>query len=211
MIEEEQNIYKLYFILYIHITTMAQTVSRRTEKSNRIPVQPIRTNNALYMSSMLEMNVLLSPTEIGIYRGINKTKENLQTTIAYFVEGKCISEGYVQPKSVSIVNYSSGMVKGDKIEFCVVFQCKTCLPVEGMWIYQCKVKSVTKAGIHANVFDEQNNIPATVFVVRDHFMELPYFNTIKENDTIDIRVIGTRFELNDSCIEVLGNLIQNKS
>ena len=56
-------------------------------------------------------------------------------------------------------------------------------------------------------FDRNNNIPATVFVIRDHFSENKYFQEIKEDDLIDIKVIGTRFELNDSFVEVLGALM----
>ena len=37
--------------------------------------------------------------------------------------------------------------------------------MEGMWLNDCKVKSVTKAGIHANVYDDDNNVPVTVMVM----------------------------------------------
>jgi len=160
-------------------------------------------NVALYTNALLEMNVLLFPQHIGS----SKTKENLKQTIMHFVEGKCISEGYVKPNTVTIKNYSCGNVKGDKVEFCVIFECKICNPAEGTWINKCKVKSVTKAGIHANAYDDRNNVPVTVFVIRDHFADNSYYNTIKEEDEIDVKVIGSRFELNDSCIEVIGNLM----
>jgi len=180
---------------------------KRVKEKTEIKKQDsVMINRILYTPAMLEMNVLLAPNEIGT----NKTKENLRIAIAYFIEGKCISEGYVKPKSVSVETYSSGIIKRDKIEFCVVFRCETCSPVEGTWLHRCKVKSVTKAGIHADVYDDQNNIPATIFVIREHFLEHPlssYFHSIKENDLITVKVIGTRFELNDPCIEVLGDLM----
>ena len=168
-------------------------------------IQKTHDNYALYSTVLLEMNVLLLPNELGT----TQTKENLKKTIAHFIEGKCNAEGYIKPKSVDIKNrqYSSGIVKGDKVEFNVVFECKVCNPVEGMWLNDCKVKSVTKAGIHANVYDDDNNVPVTVFVIRDHFAIKPGFDDIKEDDTISVKVIGTRFELNDNCIEVIGELM----
>ena len=161
------------------------------------------SNDILYIQNLLEMKVILLMSQIGQHN----TKSNLEKTISNFISGKCIEEGYVQPGSIKIKSYSSGMLKNEKVEFHVVFECKTYSPAEGSWIHQCKVKSVTKAGIHANVYDSHNNVPATVFVIRDHFANDPYFQKIKEDDLIDIKVIGTRFELNDPFVEVLGNLM----
>lgn len=175
----------------------------QSKKSER---RVVSTNESLYTVILLEINVLLLPTQIGS----TKTKENLKSTITYFVEGKCINEGFVKPNSVNIKTYSSGAVKGEQIEFCVVFECKVCNPIEGTWINDCIVKSVTKAGIHANAFDDNNNIPVTIFVIRDHFIDNDYFKEIKENDSINIKVIGSRFELNDKHVEVIGNLMPKK-
>lgn len=161
------------------------------------------SNESIYMKNLLEMKIVLSPNEIGE----NTTKTNLTSIISSHIEGKCIREGYVKPKSVKITQYSCGLVKGQYVEFAVIFECLTCIPVEGTWIKQCKVRSITKAGIHADAYDNHGNIPVTVFVARDHFTTNSYFNSIKENDMINIKVIGNRFELNDECIEVLGNLM----
>lgn len=160
-------------------------------------------NDISYISNVLEMKVLLSLSEIGM----NTTKENLRSMISNYIEGKCIEGGYVQPGTIKILSFSSGTLKKEKVEFTVVFECKTFNPAEGCWIYQCKVKSVTKAGIHANVYDSQDNVPATVFIIRDHFMNNRDFNSVKENDFVDIKVIGTRFELNDPSVEILGKLV----
>jgi hypothetical protein len=139
--------------------------------------------------------------------GENITKDNLKNRIAYQIEGKCVDEGWVKPNSIKIHSYSSGMVKGEYIEFTVVFECQVCNPVEGTWLTGCEVKSITKAGIHANVYDDARNLPCTVFVARDHFLENKYFQSIKEKDSISVKVIGTRFELNSRCIDIIASLI----
>jgi DNA-directed RNA polymerase subunit E'/Rpb7 len=116
----------------------------------------------VYMKSILDTKVYLAITEIG-----KNVKPNLENRILVKITGKCINEGYIKPGSVKIVNYSSGNIQSDVVEFHVVFECMVCLPVEGMTI-ECKCKTVTKAGIHAQVIDDDNNMPVTVFVARDH-------------------------------------------
>lgn len=165
------------------------------------------SDDILYTTNLLEMKVILKINEIGT----NITKKNLQSSIENFIGGKCIEEGYVKPGSVEIKSHSTGNLKSEFIEFHVVFECKMYNPAEGSWIHNCKIQSVTKAGIHANIYDKDNDIPATVFVIREHFTNNSYFNEAKENDLIDIKVIGTRFELNDNCVEILGNLMPKPS
>ena len=165
--------------------------------------RPEKQKDPLYMKCMLEMFVLLLPSQIGTN---GKTKENLRESIEYYIGGKCTVEGYVKPNSIQLVKYTNGTAKLDKIEFLVVFECLVCNPVEGMWLNDCKVKSVTKAGIHAHKYDENNNVPVTVFVIRDHYVHNPMFQSVQEDDSIDVKVIGQRFELNNKNIEVIAEL-----
>ena len=37
-----------------------------------------------------------------------------------------------------------------------------------------------------------------------------YFSDVKEGDTIQVRVIGQRFELNDKYISIIGELVKEK-
>jgi DNA-directed RNA polymerase subunit E'/Rpb7 len=138
-------------------------------------------------------------------------KETIEKCIAINFEGKCIVEGFVKPNSSKIITYSSGVVQGTNIKFEVVFECQICCPVEGMLI-ECDTKTITKAGIHAEVVDRDGTVPVTVFVARDHHLNDKNFNNVKENTKITIRVIGIRYELNDPYICVIGKLVEeNKS
>ena len=155
----------------------------------------------VYIRSILTQKIILSINEIG-----RNTKQNLEKKIVSKNEGKCIEEGFIRPNSVKIISYSSGLVNSENIEFQAVFECMICHPVEGM-IIQCTSKNITKAGIHAEVITENNIIPITVFIARDHHNTNKYFNTIKENMNILVRVIGVRFEINDEYICVIGQLL----
>ena len=155
----------------------------------------------VYIKSALEMKVVLSINEIG-----KNVKQNLERKIVSQIEGKCIADGFVQPGSVRIINYSSGNVLSDLIEFHAVYECMISHPVEGMLI-EAKCKTITKAGIHAQVIDEDGNMPVTVFVARDHHQMDQAFNSVAEDAKITVRVIGTRYELNDPYICVIAKMV----
>ena len=123
-------------------------------------------------------------------------------------EGKCIDEGYIKKESIKLIRYSSGLVKNNNVIFDVVFECDSCTPVEGM-IINCSVKNITKAGIRAEV-DSEGQSPIVIFIARDHHYNNKQFNELKEDEKIEVRVIGQRFELNDTFVSVIGELVTKK-
>ena len=134
------------------------------------------------------------------------------TNIAYVIEkilndnfeGKCSIEGYVKRGSTKIITFSSGTVVGNIAIFTVVFEYMVCNPPQGMRI-SCAVKNITNAGILAHIDDSEYS-PLNIFIARDHHYNIPYFSELKEGDIIMIRVIGQRFELNDTYVSVIGEL-----
>ena len=115
----------------------------------------------LYSRNMLEIKVILLPQEIGE----NKTGKNLKQKIVNQIEGKCIQDGYIKPNSVNILRYSAGLVKTQFIEFAVVFECKICNPTEGLILNDCVCTSVTKGGIHANIYDNNHIAKSSSFYI----------------------------------------------
>ena len=156
----------------------------------------------VYIKSLLNMKVSLAITEVG-----KNIKQNLERMISKLTEGRCIMEGFIRPGSIAVINYSSGTVNNDKVEFQTTFECMVCHPVEGILI-ECDTKTITKAGIHAEVTDKDGVVPVTVFVARDHHYTDRQFSDLKENMKIVVRVIGVRFELNDPYICVIGKFIE---
>ncbi len=163
-----------------------------------------RKDYGVYVNSMLSKKIVLSISEIG-----KNIKSNLEKKIKYSIEGRCIAEGFVRPKTVDVVSYSCGLIKDDHIEFQVIYRCLICNPIKDMEM-DCVVNNVTKAGIHAFVKDDDDNIPVTVFVARDHNISVPYFESVKEKDHIRVRIIGTRYELNDPSITAIAAIIQER-
>jgi len=177
---------------------MAATQGRRDANKDAPKIYGV------YIKSLLTMKVTLKMNEVG-----QNIKQNLERTISKRTEGKCIAEGFIRPNSIQVMTYSSGMVNNDNIEFHTAFECMVCHPVEGM-LLECDTKTITKAGIHAEVVDDQGNMPITVFVARDHHFTDKQFGSITENAKIVVRVVGVRFELNDPYICVIGTLAEQR-
>jgi DNA-directed RNA polymerase subunit E'/Rpb7 len=146
---------------------------------------------------------VLKITDVG-----KNVKENLHKKIRNMVEGKCMVEGFIKPKSVEIVSYSSGLIKDDHVEFQIIYKCMVCNPVSEMEM-DCVVYNVTKAGIHAHVVDEADNVPITIFVARDYHQVAASaeFENVMEKDNIKVKLIGVRFELNDPTITAIASFV----
>jgi DNA-directed RNA polymerase subunit E'/Rpb7 len=138
----------------------------------------------------------------------NYLKEHILVRLKEDFEGKCSKEGYIKSNSIKIVSHSSGVIEGNKISFDVSFECLICHPVENMKI-KCLVKNVTRAGIRAVYYKEEEN-PIVLFIAREHNIKNEQFNQIKENDTIVAKVIGIRYKLNDEHISIIGELASTK-
>jgi hypothetical protein len=156
----------------------------------------------VYVRSLLSMKVVLKITEIG-----RQVKQNLERKIIQQTEGKCIPQGFIRPNSVRVVSYSSGNVHSENIEFTTVYECLVCHPVENMHI-ECTARTITKAGIHAEVVTDNNVVPLTVFIARDHNYTNRDFDKIKENAKIQVKILGIRYELNDPYICAIGMLVE---
>ena len=163
-------------------------------------IKEVDSINNIYIKSLLTREVCVKVFNIGT--NINDTLERI---ISSEIEGKCTIEGYIKPNSVKIQSYSSGLIVSDNIVFVIVIECQICCPVEGMTI-RCTAQNITKAGIRAQISKENN--PVLIFVARDHNFMSSYFNSIQENQEITVKVIGQRFELNDTYFSIIGELIE---
>tara|TARA_B110001452_G_scaffold267580_1_gene278202 strand:+ start:1029 stop:1700 length:672 start_codon:yes stop_codon:yes gene_type:complete len=156
-------------------------------------------NTSIYIKSLLCQKITLD---------FNKINGDLYNTfekiIKKKVECKCINEGYVKNDSVKIISYSTGELFAEKVVFDVIFECLITNPVESM-TFDCVVKSITKVGIRAELAEKIS--PFIIFVARDHHYNNELFSKVQENDIINVRIIGQRYELNDNFISVIAELL----
>ena len=183
--------------------TYKKTGKRRLDKGDKSERKERKIG--IYINSQINQPVILPITSVG-----NNLVENIKNYLSKRIEGRCIVDGYIKPKSIDNIIYSSGACQGSNIKFNVVFDCLICNPVEGM-IIECIVENVTKAGIKARVNEDIS--PLIIFIARDHHFGNDYFSkidssAITEGVKIKIRVIGQRYELNDSQISVIAELTE---
>ena len=180
---------------------MSLLVNRPKGKMANYKKKP--TYQGLYNKVMITKSIPLNISNVG-----NNIKETLEKAVAFQIEGKCIVEGYIKPKSIEVITFSSGLIMGSNVIFEVVIQCDVCSPVEGMHI-NCIAKHINKAGIRAEVNEMPS--PVVIFIARDHNYMSPLFSEVKENEEIKVRVIGQRFELNDTYISIIAELVDNNN
>lgn len=175
---------------------MTDVISRKksTKTKNK------RKFDNIYSKAIISRNVPVDIKDVG-----SNIKEILYNSISQDIDAKCIEEGFVKPKSLNIISYSSGLVNGTNINFQVVFECDICLPVEGS-IINCVSTNITKAGIKAKLEDQDE--PLIIFIARDHNYTSKKFSLINEGDNINVRIIGCRFELNDKYISAIAELVE---
>ena len=154
----------------------------------------------LFMANVLTRKINLDFNNVG-----NNIKELLQLKLVESMEGKCVVEGFIKNNSIRVIKYSSGELVNKYVQFVVVFECLICNPVENQRI-KVRALNITKAGIRAEAVTKSGDSPVDVFIARDHNYKNSSYASIKEGDEFNIRIIGQRYEINDTVISVLGEL-----
>jgi len=162
---------------------------------------------SLYNSVKCTRRITLSFAHLMKYGNTpEKLKSALETHISNEVEGKCGVEGYVEPNSVKLLSHSCGQLNGPNIVYDIEFECNICNPGEGE-VIKCRALTTTLAGIRAVASKEYVPSPIEVYLARDLHRGCKIFNDVKEGNHIYVKIIGSRFVLNDSHVSIIGNLI----
>ena len=162
-----------------------------------------------YSDCITSRKITIPFSEVTKHASSGNIVKMIQTFIASQTENKCTSEGFVHPGRCKVLSHSSGILQGSNVVFDVAYTCSVFLPCEGA-ILVCRVKTVTSAGILAGINGASTVNPVVVYVLREHHTveNESYFNSIKPDTVIRVKIIGHRFELNDPHVSAIGELIQ---
>lgn len=166
--------------------------------------------NPLYTTQQINYDILIPFVLINMHAS---SRENimalLHTTLISCIEGRCITEGFIKPHSTRIIDFKCGKIIAKNVQFNIVIECLVCNP-RAQSVISCVAKNITQAGIRALSDDEYS--PIVVYITRDFGVDSDktYYNSIKEGDKINIKVIGKRFEMNDKHIQIIGFLVHPK-
>lgn len=117
-------------------------------------------------------------------------------------EGRCSPEGFIQPNSITIVDYSLGRtnyIKGG-VDYDVKFQADVCMPHAGQK-FKAPVTVRSKVGIHAET------PPIKVLIPRDLHIGNEEFEGVTVGEEIEFEVIGAQFKQQDKDIVVVARLL----
>lgn len=150
--------------------------------------------DSLYQSAVLRRELRIPMTQVG-----GNIIQMMESVLRKY-EGKCSTEGYIKKGSIKVIHHSCGLIQGTDVLIEVVFECKLSHPLIGQ-LMPCVVESNTKAGIKARL--DSNESPFVIFLARDHHYQHVTFSDLKEGDKLNVKIIGTRYEINDLKISIL--------
>ena len=154
--------------------------------------------DGLFHKQLINERILVS------YNNIGKDMESyFQSYVETYIEGKCRNEGFIKNNSSKVIEYSAGLLYSSKVEFLVVFEVYACMPYEDMEL-KCIVKNINKIGIRC-IIQEENN-PMNIFINNEHNSNMD-MDSYHESQEIKVKVLGHRFELNDTFISIIAEII----
>lgn len=132
-------------------------------------------------------------------------RETLQDLLEAQVTGRCLPEGYVQPKSIRIQDMSMGKLQPNgSVVYDVNYVADVLFPREGQ-TFECVVNSINKMGIVGGLADSQ---AVKIIVPRDLYVDDPYYQAIRTGDTIDVKTVAQDFHYGSTSIIVVAELVK---
>lgn len=132
-------------------------------------------------------------------------QRNIHASILAFLrmkyEGVCVAEGYINPRSITVVEHSLGranLIKGG-VDYVVRFQADVCMPHPGQ-VFRAPIALKSKIGIHTEL------PPIKALLPRDLHIGNGEFEDADEKQEIEFEVVGSRFQQGDESIIVLAKL-----
>ena len=132
------------------------------------------------MDQIFERRELLRKVHIESRFLQKNIQQSLLLKLKQNFEGKCLSEGYISPNSITVINYSLGrinFVKGG-VDYDVLFQSDICLPHPGQ-VFRAPVTLKSKIGIHAELR------PLEILIPRDIHIGNAEFETVEVDQDIE--------------------------
>ena len=141
---------------------------------------------------------------------LDKIDDLLLYEVRHSLKGKCIPEGYVpqqtQDNKLKIIAKSEAKLRDDFIEFDLLVECSVYFPYEKLILPDCKVKQKLQVGVraefqinHGDGGGEENvEVPIVIFLLNENSVK-----TLEVGQTIKVKVIDSRFSINDTFITVI--------
>lgn len=153
------------------------------------------------MESLFERRELVRNVHVDAKSLTRNVTAGLLAQLRNKFEGVCLPEGYVERKSITIVDYSLGrtnLIKGG-VDYQVRFHADVCMPHPGQ-LFRGTVSLRSKIGLHVEL------LPMKVLLPRDLHIGNGDFESVTEKQEVEFEVVGAKFQQGDESIVVLAKL-----
>lgn len=122
-------------------------------------------------------------------------------------ENKCNNEGFIKKDSIEILKRYNAFIKPNidlsNVCFTILFKCQICNPKPNL-TFECKVIEIIKPGIICELF------PLSIILPEQLHYNKKLYNSIKINDTVKIKILNSKFHINELEIQCVGILLEDK-
>lgn len=155
-------------------------------------------NENLYIPNILSKKLSIKCEELE-----EDIDELLKKKLINSIGNRCLKEGYVNGESVNIISRTIGTINPNhfngEVYYNVQYEALICNPIKDMTI-QCKIKNINQLGIMAEVDC------LTIVVAKQYIDQSRPLESFTIGDNIMVTIVGSRFDLNDKYITIIGKL-----
>jgi DNA-directed RNA polymerase subunit E'/Rpb7 len=168
----------------------------------------------MFLPIRFKTSIELTPNDL-----IDDFNTIIQEKLQAKLEGICTRYGYIKPGSLEIVRRSSGkFVKqhfNGHIHFDMICKGEVCNPPKGL-IVEARVKNKNTLGLLAEGMMVINNekIPILDIIIPKKaagILSEIDIDEVEIGDTVNVMIMGKRFQLNDIKISIIGRCVKQKS
>ncbi len=150
---------------------------------------PIAKSNAdpIYESKIMSTSIQLKPN----YLNNVNISDIVLNVLKQKVEGRCISDGYVKPESVTILSRSLGCMENHdfagNVSYYLKYRADICAPKPGQLI-ECIIDTHDETNSVCYYGDETTS-PVEIYLFRDHYIGNVEFANLKKGNKILVKVL----------------------
>ena len=134
-------------------------------------------------------------------------EEQLFQKLKELCENKCNNEGFIKKDSIEILKRYNAFIKPNidlsNVCFTILFKCQICNPKPNL-TFECKVIEIIKPGIICELF------PLSIILPEQLHYNKKLYNSIKINDMVKIKILNSKFHINELEIQCVGILLDDK-
>jgi DNA-directed RNA polymerase subunit E'/Rpb7 len=161
-------------------------------------------NNDLYKTLLLDEYIYINPRELN-----HKIDDIILLKLERKVQGICIKYGYIMPNTIEIKTRSLGMINNasfdGKTTYKIKYTANVCNPMNNQ-ILQCIVGNIDKSQVICYI-DKPETSPLEIYLFKHNHVGNVEFSTLKENDIINVKICGSKWEYKDTQIHSIALFI----